>query len=366
VPAPSSERRSPAAAERDFGRRVRVVVGTTAATVIALLLAWHVVDVLLTVFAAILFAIFLRGLADALSARTRMPRGSSLAVVGLVLVALVGAGGWLLAGDVAAEVDQLARDLPRALGQFAERLEQYEWGRWVLGATGDVGERLFEGFVRDAPGVLTRTLGTTLGLLATVVIVVALGIYLAVDADVYARGVLHLLPKARRRRGEEVLAALQFTLQWWLIGKVVVMAVVGVLTGVGLWLIGLPLALTLGLMAGLLDFIPYVGPVLAFGPAILLALTQDATLALWVGALYLVVQSLESYVLTPVVQWRAVSLPPALTIVSQVVLTVLFGVQGLLLATPLTAAGLVLVKMLYVEDALGDRMELPGADRDVA
>jgi predicted PurR-regulated permease PerM len=136
--------------------------------------------------------------------------------------------------------------------------------------------------------------------------------------------------------------------------------VIGVLTALGLWLLGVELALTLGLLAALLTFIPNLGPVLALVPAVLLALMHSPTRALYVTLLYLAIQTVESYVLTPLVQRRTVSLSPALTITAQVALGVLLGGLGLVLATPLTILLLVLIQMLYIEDTLGDSVKVPG------
>ena len=126
------------------------------------------------------------------------------------------------------------------------------------------------------------------------------------------------------------------------------MAIVGVLTAAGLWMIGIPLAFLLGLIAALLAFIPNIGPVIAAVPALLLAFGQGTTAMLLVGAVYLVVQTLESYVITPVIQQQKVALPPALIIAMQVLFGVLFGIAGLALATPLAALGLTLVREIYV------------------
>lgn len=130
------------------------------------------------------------------------------------------------------------------------------------------------------------------------------------------------------------------------------MILIGSLTTAGLWLLDVPLALTFGVLSALFTFIPNIGPPLAILPAILLALTLSPTRALYVLLLYLVIQTVESYLLTPLLQQRVVSLPPALTISAQILMAVLLGGLGLALATPLTAVSLVLVKMLYVEDVL--------------
>jgi hypothetical protein len=145
------------------------------------------------------------------------------------------------------------------------------------------------------------------------------------------------------------------TLARWLIGKSLSMLIVGIATAGGLTLLGVPLGLILGIIAGLLDFIPYIGPILAGVPAVLIALSISPDLALYTVLLFLAIQTLEGYVLQPLVEARAVEIPPALTIVMQLVFGSLFGFAGIALATPLTAMLMVLVNKLYVEDILGDR-----------
>ena len=142
------------------------------------------------------------------------------------------------------------------------------------------------------------------------------------------------------------------TLKSWLAAQLISMTVVGVLTGIGLLLIGMPLAFILGIIAGLLAFIPNIGPVLAVAPALLLAFGEGPSMLLWVAAVYLSVQTLESYVITPLVQQERVDLSPALVIAAQLLFGVLFGLLGLALAMPLVAVGRMLIKELYVHDYL--------------
>jgi len=151
------------------------------------------------------------------------------------------------------------------------------------------------------------------------------------------------------------LQAIGQTLRWWLLGRWVSMIVVGFLTAAGLWFIGVPLTLTFGLLTALLTFIPYLGPILSAIPPTLLAFTQYPQQALYVILLYVGIQSVESYLVTPLVQQRTVSLAPALTLTAQMVLGILLGGIGIILATPLFAVMVVLVRMLYIEDTLGER-----------
>ncbi|MGH7313441.1 MAG: AI-2E family transporter [Candidatus Rokuibacteriota bacterium] len=346
--------------ERAHGRRTLVSATIVAVVAIALLVAWWAIDILLVVVAGILLALSLRGLAEWLAAYSRLPVGATLAAVILGLAGLLGLGGWLLADDVARQIDELTRQVPQALGQLRDSLARYSWGRFLLSQTPSLDQLISERLLGRAAGVFSTTLGVTVGVLTNMVIVLFIGLYLAVDPRPYTRGLLRLVPPTGRDRGAEVLAALARTLRRWLVGKVIAMAIIGTLTTAGLAVIGVPLALTLGLLAGLLSFIPYLGPIISFVPALLLALTDSWVVVAWVAGLYVLVQALESYLITPLVEREAVSLPPALTISAQVLLGVTAGWLGIVLASPLTAVAIVLVRMLYVEDVLGDR---PGAGR---
>jgi predicted PurR-regulated permease PerM len=132
------------------------------------------------------------------------------------------------------------------------------------------------------------------------------------------------------------------------------MSVVRIATGIGLWLLGIPFAATLGLLSGLLTFIPNFGPILSAVPAILLGLSHGTSQALYVAVLYLAIQAVESNLLTPLIQQRNVKLPPVLNVGFQVLLGVLFGVPGIIVAAPLAVVAMVMVKRFYVEDYLGD------------
>ncbi|MGH7200668.1 MAG: AI-2E family transporter, partial [Planctomycetaceae bacterium] len=175
------------------------------------------------------------------------------------------------------------------------------------------------------------------------------------EPQLYIRGILRLVPVPRRKRCREVLAAAGYTLRWWILGRLFSMAVLGILVGVGLGLLSVPMALTLALIAAALEFIPTIGPILASLPAILIAFMQGPQQALYVVLLYLAVQTVESYLLTPLVERQSVRLPPVMTILVMTLFGVLWGVLGVLVAAPATAAMITVVQMLYVEDTLGDR-----------
>jgi predicted PurR-regulated permease PerM len=347
------EERSRNGRNADRSRSTRQTLETltiVAAFTLTFLFFWFAVRVLLLAFAGALLAILLFTLSEWVRKHSVLSHGLSLAVVLIGLMSILGAAIWLLAPELAGQVDELSARLPQSLAQLAHYLEQYSWGRGFVTQMSRGTGFLPRSVLAQATGVFS----TTFNVLASVAIILFVGIYGAAEPGLYTEGFLRLVPVRKRKRVREILAQLAHTLRWWLIGRAVAMVLVGLLTSLGLWLLGVPLALTLGLLAAILTFIPYVGPILSVVPAALLALLQTPVLALYVVILYLVIQMTEGYLITPLVQERAVSLPPALTLLSQVIMAVLVGVLGLLLATPLAAAGMVLVKTLYVEDTLGD------------
>jgi predicted PurR-regulated permease PerM len=183
------------------------------------------------------------------------------------------------------------------------------------------------------------------------VIILFVGLYLALDPERYVRGFLLLISPAHRSQTRDILSKMAATMRQWLVGRILLMLLDAFLTGIGLWLLGVPLALTLGLIVGLLSFIPNLGPIVASIPAILIGLLQSPTQALYVAILYLAVQTLDGYVFTPIVQRHTVKLPPALTITSQLIMGVLLGGWGVLFATPLLATAIVLINQVYVRDS---------------
>jgi predicted PurR-regulated permease PerM len=270
-------------------------------------------------------------------------------------------GVWLTGDALGKQIEELSRRLPHSLQQLQQRLERYEWTQGLLAQLPQSGQEVVEqtDVVEKAPGVLSKVLS----MLGSGLIFLFLGLYLAIDPGVYRRGLLRLVPLHKRPHVQDILDEIGHILGRWLVGRIFSMLVVGGITTLGLWLLHVPLPLALGLLAALGELVPNLGPLLAFIPALLLAFTDNSSHALGVLGLYLAVQGLESYVLTPLVEKQAVSLPPALTITAQVLLGLLAGGLGLVLAAPLTATAMVLVQRLYVEDVLHDSMAEPPGDK---
>lgn len=305
---------------------------------------------LLLIFTGFLAGVFLRLPAAWLRDHTRLGHRTAFGIVLLTLVGLVALVWVLVAPRVADQVQQLAEELPRAAESLAAQLEDAEGLQWL--------EQRVQARMEQSDGAswLRRALGlfsTAAGAVTGLLIVIWAGIYFGLDPALYKRGILALVPKRRQERVSEVLAETDHTLAYWMLGKLVAMAVVGVLTWIGLTALGIPLAFVLSLIAAILTFIPNFGPIASTVPPALLALAQSPMKALWVVLLFLAIQTVESYLITPYIQKQAIEMPPALILISQIILASLFGFLGLLVATPLAAALIVLLRGFYVEDVLG-------------
>lgn len=356
-PSPSRHGKAPVSADIQYVYRVAVAFGIGALFLFLIAMVWIAGHVLLVVFAGILLAVLLNGASTRLAQWLPISRNLALAIVLLLLTLILGSAGYYLAPQVAAQIDPLLNTLPASLQQLRATLEQYAWMNEILQSVPPPGEIIssVSGMLMQARVIFTGALGV----IANIVIIIFLGIYLAAQPQIYISGFLKLFPIKHRARGKEVFAELGSTLELWLFGKSLSMIVVGVTTAIGLTLLGVPLAVTLGVIAGLLDFIPYLGPVMAGVPAILMAFSESPTLAFYVFLLFVAIQTGESYLLSPLVDRKTVMLPPALTITMQVLFAVPFGLLGVALASPMTAAILVLVAMLYVQEVLDDPVKTP-------
>ena len=311
---------------------------------------WVTRKLLLLLFAGVLFAIVLSAVADWINRRLRLKRIRALALTLLLLLAMFGLTVWLIGDRVSSQVQDLSEQLPGIAANLHEKLARYSWGRAVLGIMHSP-----ENLLAHSSEVLGKSWSAAWGIVGVAgsfVLIFFVGLYLATDPDLYRDGFVRLFPKSLRPRIASTLEDAGAMLGRWLLGKLSLMCFVGVFTATGLWLLGSPLVLSLALLAAVLDFIPNIGPIVSAIPALLLALLNGPRAVLWVGLLYLLVQLVESYILAPLIQRRAVSLPPALLISAQVLLPMLFGFPGLLLATPLTVLLLVIVRKLYVEGVL--------------
>ncbi|GGY34937.1 AI-2E family transporter [Pseudoduganella albidiflava] len=349
-------------AEHRFTRRVALVNGITLMAVLVLAAIWFAYDALLLVFACILFAILLYELAGIVHRRLHLGRNAALALVVLALLLIFGIGGWLMAPQIGEQADRLGAAVPEALQRFRAAMEQHPLLKRLMASVPSP-EQMQKQLAQLVPNAGLFFSGL-LGAAGNAVIILFVGIYFAAQPHIYLNGLVTLVPPRKRQRAREVLDELGRTLSRWLLGKAASMLLVTILSATGLALLDVPLALILGLIAGLLDFIPYLGPLMAGVPAMLIAFSDSPQQALYVVLLFGAIQLAEGYLLSPLIEKRTVSLPPALTIVMQLLFGALFGMAGVALATPLTAVLAVLVTMLYVQDVLKDPVRTPSERHD--
>ena len=338
---------APIMTESEFIRRVLIVVG-----IVAFAAALYVLsDILLLTFGAVLVAVVLRAIAKPIARGTSMSQRFSLVAAGLTVLFILGGIGYLFGSQIADQLITLADRLPAAAADLSKRVPFVSVSELVKGSS--VGNLVSSAL----------SWGTTVfGALATFVVVIIAGIYIAIQPEVYRHGLIMLFPKRVQHKIAETLDHAGEALQLWLGAQLIAMILVGILISVGLGIIGVPSALGLGFIAGILEFIPIVGPIVAAIPALLLASTVSWQLVLWTLLVFTIVQQIESNIIMPLVSGRAVKLPPAVGLLAVVAIGILFGPLGLLLGYPLAIVTDVVVRHLYVREALGEDVEIAGED----
>jgi len=308
-----------------LGRRRAFTIAELFAALLILLIVWFAGKILLLAFGGVLVAVFLCTLSKWLSSFTRLPYGWSLALVVVVIFGLVGLMFWLVGSRLAIQANEFTKAVPSALIQIKDYLSDYGWGKWILDQSPDWARAIAQG---NFPSRISDVASSIIDLAISIVIMLFVGLYCAAEPEVYVNGLVRLVPLNKRVRAREVLDTLGYNLRWWLIGQIFAMVCVGLITGIGLWIVGAPLALTLGVLAAALEIVPNIGPLLWLVPAVLVSLTSGATVVMHIVTIYAVTHSIESYVLIPLVQRRSVWLPPTLSILAVVLLSLLAGFFG--------------------------------------
>ncbi len=339
-------------------RTVLITLGIVGITVIVLYLLRNFASALLLIFAGILFGIFLNGLTTLGITRLHLPRWAALTLLLVIMGGAIGCFLWLAGPQAVQQMQQLGEQLPKSLAKLRNDLAAYDWGRSILQNLPSLNHMDLSATM--LMGSVTQFFSITAEVLGGIVFIFFVGLYLAASPHEYLDPVVILLSPEHRERGRELLSALGGALGWWLLGRAITMTSLGIMTTVALWLFGIPLALVLGIIAGLLLFVPYLGAIAAAIPAMLVALMESPAKAFWVACIYTGLHVFEGYCITPFVQRRAVALPPGLLLSVQLLSASLFGLAGVVFSTPLTVIGIVLVQTLYVQDVLGEEVAVLG------
>ncbi|MBK8022471.1 MAG: AI-2E family transporter [Chloroflexi bacterium] len=336
-------------------RGIFLAVGVVAVLIMLANFIGAVTNILMLVFLCAMIAIGVRGISDGLANHTPLGEKVALALVVIALLALiVGAGVWM-GPSLANQFAELGAAVPDAVERLETELRQFSWGEQIadeIPSIAQLGERALMNGSDDVFARITGVVSSALGFLSSIVVVLFVTLFLAIEPKSYSRNFLRLVPVERRDRVREVLRAVHETLGKWLLTRVISLVLVGIITFIGLTLLGMPLILPLTVFAALGSFIPTFGPILALIPAALIALTQGTEQVILVIVLYIGAQAVDNYIVTPIVEKSVLYLPPAYILVAQLVFGVIAGSFGLVLAAPLAAALVVVVRMLYVEDVL--------------
>ena len=328
--------------------------GVTTATILLtaglLLIAYLLGDVLLLVFASVVLAVGLDGLSHALSRRLPVSRNWALVGVSLAIFASIFAVFGLSAGRLALQLQQVAA----AVVDFAEQGHAWLTETGVMREPED-GDSGLVSSLREMSGQALNWGMTAVGAVTSLVILVVLTGFLSANPDLYLTGAIRLVPPEKRGVAQDTLSALAAALRWWFLGQLVSMAILGVTVGLGLFFLGVEIWLGIAVLTAMLTFIPFIGPLLAAVPIIAVGFAAGMQTGWIVLIGYLLIQNIEGSVIGPMIQQRAVNLAPALLIAVQVLLSLVFGVMGLILAAPLTIVGMVAVQKLWVEHTLGER-----------
>ena len=337
---------------KETAQRALVWVGIALAVVVLLVLLWYGLDVVLLAFLGVLFAILLRAPAEWLSRRTGLGIGWTLSIVGAGVVAAIAAGGYFFGRALVAQAVGLSYRIPEIIGTAKERVQENELGARLLELADSSGA--FAGGDMQFLGKGLGLIGSTFGAIADVAIVVFFAVFLAAQPQVYVSGLLHLVAHAKRERVRAVIHEIGVVLRRWVIAQSLLALCVMLISGIGLLLLERlsrchsPARRPDGIRA-------LHRPSSRAVPAVLVGFAEGPQMAAWVALLYLAIQIAESYILAPLVHQKAVYIPAALILFTQVLFGVIAGGLGVAVATPLAAAAMVAIHRLYVEDVLGDK-----------
>ena len=326
----------------DFYKRTNYVVAATALVVLGVSVFWMARVILLLFFAAVLFSILLCSVVDWVMRHTRLPRVWALVSVIATIVMLTGLALWARGPSVAEQFGELASSLPAASRQVWSELLGQSWAVWLTSRVGTAGQ-ISSGIAYLLGKMGSAFVGTASLLVGSIVVLFAT-LYLSAEPETYLATFLLFVPVEHRVRTQLALRSVLQTLRAWLIAKVVSMISIGIFVSAGLWILKIPLAFTLGFVAALMTFVPNLGAVVSVIPAGLLAFAISPEKGILTIALFALAHFLEGNIITPMAEREFADLPPALTLVVQLILSILSGGLGVALAAPLTAAGLSLLR----------------------
>lgn len=337
------------ASHNSFVRRSFAVLAIVALAAVILALG----NLLLLIFASLVVAVILRAIARQFM-RFGIPQGLSVTMAVLALFGLLGSVSWVFGGLIITQFTALAASIPEAIDATQTAFDSWGIDYDVQQASLDIGAQL-SGLTTRA-GSFAVSAG---GVVTNVILVLAGAIFFAAQPELYREGLMRLIPKEREALARKTCDDIGRALGLWLRAQILSSIIVGILIYVALTIIGVPSAAALAIIAALLDFIPFIGPVFAGIPAVLVAFSVNPMTAAWTLGVYVLIQQIQGNILQPIIQKRSVDLSPAVLLFAVVAAGSLFGIVGILLSAPLTVVGFVLVQRVYIEQVLQKEPKRP-------
>ncbi len=329
-------------ADYSFIQKVWIVLGSIALLAITIFLLRATFGVMLMVLAGCLIATYFHGLGDMIQRWSRWNRKVCMMISVLLTLIIITLLCWFLGTKISAQASALSNDLPRMANHVEQQMQQSNIGRQILeNVSGKDSQKL--------SATVQSFFRTSFGVIGDLYIITFLGIFFTASPSLYKTGIITLIPERGKEKTRLILDRISRTFKLWLKGLMITILLVAFISGTGLTIIGVPMALALAVFAALLSFVPNFGPVIAMAPAVLIALTISFNTGVAVAILYIAMQTLANNIVTPLVQKRMIDLPPALTLVSQLIMGAISGVLGIILATPLLAIISIIVDELYVK-----------------
>ena len=325
-----------------FTQKVWIAVGVVLFAVVFFLLFKALFNLLLLILAGVLMAVYFYGCADLLK---RLHLSSKLSIILSVILNILLLAGflWFMGARLQQQIAELSDTLPKTIQHAKEQMSETAIGSKILNYLHSSGNS------KKTIAVAKQFFSSGFGILSDAYIVVLVGLFFTASPSLYKKGLVKLLPTKAKKQGEELLNEISDLLRKWLKGQIFGFFFIAVLTAIALLILGMPLVLTLALIAGLLNLIPNFGPIIAFIPAALLGLMQGTTTVIILACIYTLIQVIQSAVTQPLIQKKMINIPPALIIIGQVAMGSLAGFWGVLLATPVVAILMRVINKLYVD-----------------
>jgi len=345
-----------------FLKKVVIFVFIALSVTLLVIFIGNAITTLLLIFAGVLLGIIFRVIRDFIHQTTHLPNGFSLALVMVLFISISFGTVYLLGPQLYKQGQTFYDEVPGQWETLKKEIAPYGWGKEIAQENPHFWD-LFEnenngtGEDHDMTKSALIFFGNITAILASLLLVFVIAIYIAAEPKLYSEGFVRLFPHSQREKVLKIMDEISLTIQWWLVGQLCSMIILGTLATLGLWLLGVPYPLLLGAFTALMTFIPNLGPIIAAIPILLVSLTIGVDTAIYTGVFYTVLQCIEGYFITPMIHRRAISVPPVLIITVQFLLYYLIGFLGVLFAMPLMGCIMVLVKRLYIEDILGDPLE---------